>query len=178
MFTNNRHSYGSISKSLHWLSAALVIGLLILGHYITGLDNEKAWYYQCLDLHQTTGIVIWLLICLTLLWRLVTAPPQALPETSPWLNQLRWLVHNLLKLSLFIQPILGYLSVTSHGDPIEIYELMEIPALIELSKSSSELIVDLHTYLAYSLAALIMLHALAALKHHYIDRDNVLKRML
>jgi len=178
MLTNNQHTYGSISKLLHWLTAVLVIALLIIGSYMVGLSDEDIWYYRSLDLHQITGIVVWLLMWLTLLWRLITPPPQTLLTVGTWINRLRWLVHNLLKLMILIQPVLGYLFATSWGDPIEVYELFEIPALTEFSKRTSELIIDAHAYLAYSIAALITLHVLATLKHHFIDRDAVLKRML
>jgi len=99
-------------------------------------------------------------------------------EIGPVQRVAAYVSHRTLALILLVQPILGYLFVTAWGDPLEIYSIIEIPAITEFDKPTSERIIDTHAYLAYGLAALSALHIMAALKHHYISRNSILTRML
>ena len=177
MLSNTQHSYGLISKLLHWLNALLVLLLLAVGSYMVELSDEDVWYYRCLDFHQALGIFVWLLFWLSLIWRFVSPPPQALPEARLWAKFLRRLVHGAFKIILLVQPVLGYLFITSWGDPIEIYGMFEIPSVSQFSKDVREWLIDAHAYLAYFFAALLILHIAAALIQQFFLHKPVLKRM-
>jgi len=173
----NQH-YSPVSKLLHWSIALFVIIQIPLGVYMVTLSNEDIWYYRCLDLHQLIGVSLLMLVAASILWRFVTPTPKALPTITRIQNAAAKTTHVTLSLILLIQPLLGYLFVTAWGDPLEIYAILKIPAITELNKDTSEKVIDIHAYLAYTLATLGAIHVIASLKHHYIHKNLILKRML
>jgi cytochrome b561 len=110
-------------------------------------------------------------------WRLVTPNPEQLPTLTRWESLLARMVHGVLLLAMAVIPVFGYLFATALGDEISIYDVFEIPSLMELNKAQSELVITIHVVLAYSIGVLIALHILATLKHHFVDKNEVLRRM-
>jgi len=177
MMKNSRERYGSITKVLHWLVAVLMIVMIPLGWYMSGLDNEDPWYYRSLDLHVTVGMLVLVLFLFKIVWLSISPNPRLSAQLAAWEYRAARLSHALLIAALAVVPILGYLSFTSQGDPVSIYEWFEIPSLMEFSKESAKRLASLHMYFAYATAAVAAIHILAALKHHCFDKDDVLKRM-
>jgi cytochrome b561 len=175
---NTRQTYGVISIALHWLVALLVLSLFPLGLYMTSLDYYHPWYQAAPHLHRSLGITLLLLLSLRLCWRFISPPPQPLDGGSRLLRRVAGLVHGGLYLLLFAIAVSGYLISTADGRGIEVFGWFTVPALLPAFKDMEDAAGDVHFVLAVSLIGLVALHGLAALKHHFIDRDSTLMRML
>jgi cytochrome b561 len=118
------------------------------------------------------------LVCLLLLWKLISPSPGLQNELKSWERLGAYLAHGLLLLAMFAIPVTGYVISTSAGKGISMFELFEIPALAPSSDALRDLAVTAHYTIAYGLIAIIVLHAGAAIKHQIIDKHGTLKRML
>jgi cytochrome b561 len=203
---NTEDSYGSIAIALHWLVAVTVPGLFALGLWMRGLGYYDRWYDIAPGFHKGIGILLFLTLCARLAWRLANPSPGPLPSLRPFERRAAVVVHGLLYILLFATMLCGYLIPTADGRPISVFGLFQVPAILtdrDLDALRSTLGAWLaqirlpgaaaavtalprqedvagaaHLYLACSVIVLASVHALAALKHHYIDRDRTLMRML
>jgi cytochrome b561 len=128
--------------------------------------------------HKWVGVTIFLLVCLRLLWRLGhPAPP--LPASMPaWQSKAAHLSHVLLYILMFAIPLSGWIYSSAAGKSVVYLGLIPLPDLVQADKALAEILKEVHGYLNFTLAALVLLHAAAAWKHHLVDRDDVLTRML
>jgi cytochrome b561 len=178
MWKNTTERYGWIAILLHWLTAIAVIGLFGLGWYMTSLTYYDPFYKTGPHIHKSIGVLLFALVLARLLWR-VFNPQPALPAHSPsWEHVIAKLTHALLYLLLIAIMISGYLISTANGLEIAVFNWFDIPALPWAVAQQEELAGDVHQWLAWLLMALVVLHTLAALKHHFYDKDSVLTRML
>ncbi len=174
---NTPQTYGLVSILLHWLVAATVIGLFALGWWMVDLTYYDAWYKTGPDLHKSIGVLLFLAMLGRLAWRLFDAPPRPEPGGSPRLNRLALGMHHLLYLLLFAIMLSGYLISTADGRAISVFGLLQVPASLSGLPQQADIAGKVHWYLALSLIVLAAIHALAALKHHFINRDRTLKKM-
>ncbi|MFO7592594.1 MAG: cytochrome b [Pseudomonadota bacterium] len=174
---NNRESWGLIAITLHWLVAVTVIGLFALGLYMTSLGYYDPWYRKGPDLHRSVGVLLFVVVALRLLWRFISPPPAPLPDHKAWERHLAVIVHAVLYLLLFAVMISGYLITTADGRAVEVFGLFSVPATLT-GEQQEDIAGVMHLWLAWTLIILSLLHAAAALKHHFIDRDRTLRRML
>jgi cytochrome b561 len=174
--TINHYGWGTII--LHWLVAVTVVGLFTLGYWMVDLGYYDPWYKQGPDLHKSIGILLFLVMLVRTILRLVQVKPQAIETHTDIEKKLGRLVHIFLYGALFILMISGYLISTADGRAIEVFELISVISFGELFTDQEDLSGMVHKYLAYVLISVVVLHALAALKHHFIDKDTTLKRML
>ena len=123
-------------------------------------------------------ILLFAVMLLRVLWRFLTAKPAPISSHSATVRMLSSLGHGLLYLGIFLVMISGYLISTAEGRGISVFDLFEIPALITGLPDQADLAGEVHFYVAWGLVVFAGLHGLAALKHHFIDRDSTLKRML
>ncbi len=175
---NSASRYGLVSVLLHWLVALAVFGLFGLGLWMVGLDYYSSWYRTAPDLHKSVGILLFAVMLLRLGWRLVAAQPAALASHDRLTRLAAKAGHALLYLLLFVLMGSGYLISTADGRPIEVFGLFSVPATLTGLPRQEDLAGQVHEYLAWGLMALVAVHALAALKHHWLDRDATLLRML
>lgn len=176
---NTQERYGWLSIVLHWLSAALVLGLFGLGLWMTSLGYYDPWYHRAPELHKALGICLLALLVARLLWlRLISPAPLPVPGQSALLERAAKAGHSLLYLGMLAVMVSGYLISTADGRGISVFGLFEVPALMSGLPDQEDRAGAVHLFLAWTLVALAALHALAALKHHFIDRDATLKRML
>lgn len=175
---NTRQAYGVISIGLHWLMALLVIGLFLLGIYMTDLDYYHPWYQSAPDIHRSVGIITLVLLLLRLLWRLVTVQPEPVGKDSRLLQRLAAWVHWSFYLLLIAIPVSGYLISTADGRGIDLFGWFTVPALLPPIANLEDSAGEVHWLLALFTMILVGVHSLAALKHHFIDRDTTLMRML
>lgn len=175
---NTKETYGLMAVSLHWIIALGVIGTAILGLWMTGLDYYSAWYRSAPFWHKSIGITLAALIILRLLWRWTNPSPVPLPHHKRWEVRLAALVHGVLYVLLFIIVASGYLISTAKGQGVSVFGWFELPALVTGLPSQADRAGFVHYWLGVSLLALVALHALGALKHHFVDHDNTLRRML
>jgi cytochrome b561 len=175
---NSDDGWGAGAIALHWLSALLVFTLFGLGLWMVELTYYHTWYHQGPALHKGLGFTLFVLVMVRVIWRHLSPPPPPLPSHKPMERIAARLVHLLLYLLLFAQMISGYLISTAEGRGIEVFGLITIPATLSGIEQQEEIAGDIHLVLAWSLITLVLLHAAAALKHHFIDRDRTLRRML
>lgn len=176
-------SYDKVAKTFHWVIALAILGMLALGWTMGEIPNgpDKFALY---GLHKSIGIAILALSLLRLGRRLAhSAPP--LPETMKICEKaLAHIVHALLYAMMIGIPLSGWImvSTSARNFPTILFGLIPLPHLPVVSTlANKEQIHDIshesHEILAYGLAALLILHVAAALKHHWRDRDDVLTRM-
>ena len=171
--------YGWISWLLHWPSALLIVGLFALGLYMRGLDYYHPWYHRAPALHKQIGILLATITLLRLCWRLFNRKPPFEAMLAPWERIVATLAHQLLYLLLFLTLATGYLIATGGGQAVSLTDMLSIPSLVRLHDSDTEeLVGELHELFSFLLIGLTLLHALAACKHHWIDRNRTLLRML
>jgi len=168
--------YHSVSVALHWLLALLILGSLAVGLYMTGLPLSPT-RLKLYNWHKWAGVAILVLSAVRLLWRLTHRPPADAPMPA-WQNRAAHAAHAALYGLFFAVPLAGWAYSSSAGFPVVLFGVLPLPDFVAPDRALSETLKPLHQWLAYALAALIALHVLAALKHHFIDRDGLLLRMM
>lgn len=177
MLKNTITHYGNVTKILHWLSALTVVALFILGLWMVELTYYSAWYKTAPHWHKSVGILLLLATVFRMCWRIYTPTPNAIASHSAVVKFAAKLAHLALYFLLIILMLTGYLISTADDRAIEVFNWFSIPALGELFNNQADIAGLLHQYLAYGLMILSAVHALAAIKHHVIDKDQTLKRM-
>lgn len=170
--------YTTTAMIFHWLIALMIIGAFTMGLVMTdipGITPTKLKYYSW---HKWAGVTILALATLRLLWRL-THPAPPYPATMPgWQRTAANSLHSLLYVLMFAVPLSGYLYTLSAGIPVVYFGLFELPVIIDANPALKPVLKGVHYWLNMTLAACVAIHVAAALKHQFIDRDGVLKRML
>lgn len=170
-------NYTKTAKALHWLMAVLLFGLLALGFYMHDLplSPEKLQLYSW---HKWAGVTAFLLVGFRLLWRMAHRPP-ALPESMPKIMQFAAHAGHLLLYILMIAiPLSGWLMSSAKGFQTVYFGVLPIPDLLEKNKEIGDLLALVHKSLNLLFVAVLAGHIGAALKHHFIDKDDILTRML
>ena len=169
--------YTKTAKGLHWLMAVLFFGMLGLGFYMQGLplSPDKLKLYSW---HKWVGVTVFLLALFRIAWR-VTHQPPALPSSMPRLMQIAAHAgHHMLYMLMFLIPLSGWLMSSAKGFQTVWFGILPIPDLIEKNKLLGDLLQTVHVSLNYLFIAVLVGHIGAALKHHFIDKDDILTRML
>jgi cytochrome b561 len=174
---NSSSHYGLVSIFMHWLVAVVVFGLFGLGYWMVGLDYYSSWRQTAPDLHKSIGLVLFAVMLARVLWRWFSPPPTSLPNHGRMTRMASKLGHSFLYLGLFVLMISGYLISTADGRGIPVFGLFEVPASLTSIPDQEDVAGLVHEYLAWTLVVFAGVHALAALKHHFIDRDRTLTRM-
>jgi cytochrome b561 len=167
-----------ITRISHWLVALLVIGLFALGFWMVELDYYSDWYHRAPWYHKSFGLLLFFMLCAWLLVRLKLKSPGPLATHAKWQIQSAKLVKITMLSCVIILSLTGYLIVSAAGDPIEFFVLFEIPGFGSIVEYQEDIAGSIHKWVAYLLIAVVVMHAGAALKHHFIDKDLTLKRML
>lgn len=176
-FKNTENTYGLVTISIHWLTAVLIISAFGLGLYVEELEYAHPWYHKGPALHKSIGLTVFFLVIFRLIWhRLVSAPPKPLPMEQKELMIAKAVKYALYSLMVLI-PIAGYFISTADGRGVAFFGLFKIPAIIAKKKPQEELFEEVHEIAAFLMMGLVLLHALAALKHHFIEKDATLLRM-
>ena len=169
--------YTRTAIALHWIVAALILFNLAFGLYLVNLplSPQKLKYFSY---HKWIGVTVFALVAARLLWRL-THPAPALPATmKPWELKAAHASHVMLYVLFFAAPLSGWLFSSAAGFQTVYLGVLPIPDLLPKNKEVADVLKIAHHWINYALAALIALHAAAAIKHHVADRDDVLVRML
>ncbi|NVK33710.1 MAG: cytochrome b [Rhodobacteraceae bacterium] len=184
MIRNTPTGYGAIAIAFHWTMALLIIGMFIFGKYMHSLPPTDPSTFQLYQLHKSVGFVVLGLALLRIVWRLMNPAPK-LPEGMHPLEKLAaHLGHIGLYTLMLAIPLSGWLLVSASpwGIPTIVFNTFEmphlpIPALFGSPQDASDLFQEVHEALALFIMILAGLHVAAALKHHFISKDGVLKRM-
>lgn len=178
MLKDSSFGYGLITILLHWITAILVIVLFSLGVYMTGLDYYSPWYHKGPALHVSLGLLLLGLMSVRILWRTGNQNPAPLPGINARTQLAAKLVKVLLYLLIFTLCGTGYLITTAEGQAANFFDLLGVPATLQLSADNVDLIGEVHEYCAWSLVVIASLHGLAALLHHFVKKDRTLVRIL
>lgn len=169
--------YTATAIVFHWLLALLIIGTFSMGLYMADLPLTPQ-RIKLYNWHKWAGVTILALSALRLLWRL-THPAPALPKSMPtWQIRASHLAHLALYILFFAVPLIGWAYSSAAGFPIVWLGILPLPDWVPKDRDLAEAIKPLHEISAWVLAAVVLLHIGAALKHHFINRDGVLARML
>lgn len=175
---NTQTSWGAVAIAIHWLSAVVVLGMFVLGLWMTSLSYYDAWYHKAPYVHRSIGVLLFILTVARVGWRLYSPPPAPLASHKPWEQTAARVVHLLLYLLLFMVMVSGYLIATAEGRAIEVFGWFSVPATLYGIDDQEDVAGVVHLSLAWTLMALVALHTGAGLKHHLLDRDVTLRRML
>lgn len=173
---SSERQWGSVAKFFHWITALGILGAGFLGLWMTGLhpSMQKINVYA---IHKSIGLTVLALFFLRLLWRLMDRRPR--DEAGPrWQHLAAHATHGLLYLLILAMPLSGWLFNSMHGYPLQWFKLFNLPALAAKNDDAAATVHAVHEYLFYLLLLVLVGHVGAAVKHHLIDRDNVLRRML
>ncbi|NQY44162.1 MAG: cytochrome b [Legionellales bacterium] len=174
---NTKNSYGSLSKFFHWVCALMVIILLVVGFVMDNFsDLFRATAY---NLHKSNGIVLMVIMLMRAIWMLANPKPAMPNDTPKWEIMAASLTHYAFYILLIIMPLSGWLMSCAYGYPPKFFGMFSLPLPgitknIALAKSMQ----TIHLLVAKILVALISIHIIAALKHHFIHKDALLLRML
>jgi len=174
---NHGTRYTTVAISLHWLIALLIFAGWGLGIYMSDLplSPAKLRYYSW---HKWMGVTTFMLVVLRAGW-LATHPAPGLPLTlSPWQARTARVTHFALYLLMFAIPLSGWLMSSAKGVPTVYFGVLRIPDLIGKNQVVGTVLDVVHSSLAFSLAALVGVHVAAALKHHFMDHDGLMGRMV
>jgi cytochrome b561 len=173
--TTSRYTPAAIA--LHWIIALLVIGNLCFGLYLVGLPLSPQ-KLRNFSYHKWIGVTVLLLAAARLAWRMRHAPPP-LPASMPrWEKRAANASHVLLYILFFSAPLSGWMMSSALGFQTVYLGVIPIPDLLSRDEEVGEMLKIVHRSINYTMAAMIVLHAAAAMKHHFHDRDDVLARML
>ena len=167
--------YTGTAIVLHWVLGVALLVSFGVGWYMSGLPLSP-WRLKLYNWHKWAGMTILALSALRLVWRLTHRPPDDLPMPA-WQLRSAHATHNLLYLLFFLVPVVGWAYSSAAGFPVVVFGVLPLPDFVPADKALAEAIKPWHEYLAWLMVLLVLAHAAAALKHHFVDRDGLLSRM-
>ncbi len=175
---NTKSRYGLLPIGLHWLIALAIVGLFWLGLWMTELDYYHGWYERAPSLHKSIGVLVVMTMMFRLGLRIVNPPPPPEAGLQHWEKRSAVSLHWFFYVLVLLMLVSGYMISTADGRSLLVFDWFSIPAVTLNVKNQEDIAGEVHEWLAYLLIVLAILHAAAALKHHFIDNDATLKRML
>ena len=169
--------YSAVAKAFHWIIAALIVTQFTLAWMADDLPLG-AHKLALLARHKSFGMTVLMLAILRLLWRLKNPPPALPPGMTPLERRLARVSHAAFYVLLFAMPMTGWLMSSAKNYSVSWFGLFTWPNLIGKNEAAFDLLRSTHDTLAAILLTIAILHILAALKHHFWNKDNVLLRML
>ena len=168
--------YTGTAMAFHWLLALALLTSFSVGLYMADLPVSPQ-RLKLYNWHKWAGVTILALSALRLLWRLTHRPPAELPAPA-WQQRAAHLTHGALYVLFFAVPLVGWAYSSAAGFPVVWFGVLPLPDFVSSDKAVAAFIKPWHGALAWALATLAALHVAAALKHHFIDRDGLLLRMM
>ena len=190
MIRNSKRGWGFVSRAFHWLMALLILGMLGLGFYMVRIEMDLVNQYNEIQWHKSFGVSVFALAFFRLAWRKLSPDHPSLPGDTPaWQVKAARYSHIALYVLMFTLPITGWLMASASplndvdAFPFQIrntvFDLFELPdPFPKGSQFLRDALKIIHLAAALALAAVLLVHTLAAFKHHFVDGDNVLRRML
>ncbi|MBL0122499.1 MAG: cytochrome b [Betaproteobacteria bacterium] len=169
--------FTSTAITLHWLVAAMMVISVAIGLYMTGLklSPDKLKLYSW---HKWVGVTIFMLVAIRAAWRLSHASPPMPASMPAWQRHTANAAHILLYVLMFAIPLSGWLMSSAKGFQTVYFGVIPLPDLLGKNEALGELLQEVHRLLNYTFIAIVAVHVAAALKHHFIDKDDVMQRML
>ena len=174
---NTSRSWGSVTKTLHWLIVLLIITQWVIMQRAEALPLGSAKVFV-IGMHKSFGMTILALAIVRLVWRWMNPVPTLEGMAKNWESVLAKASHLLLYALIFALPLSGWLMSSARGFPVAWFNQFTFPDLVARDEALYRQMQDLHHLLFYALVCVALLHIAGAFKHHFIDRNEVLKRML
>lgn len=175
---NTEERWGSVAILLHWLIAALILLVQIPAGLVMLRVDPGALQDTLFNIHKNIGLVVFGLALVRVGWRLAN-PVPALPLDVPgWQERIANLTHFLLYALLFLLPISGYLYTAFGGFPVPLFMIWELGDFVPASEAQAAIWQAIHYWSQWALYAVVTLHVAGALHHHFVQDDEVLRRML
>jgi len=169
-------NYNLVARGVHWISALVIIGLFAVGLWMVDLSYYSEWYRTAPHWHKSIGLLLAGLTLFRLFWKIVTASPKVEGAAYEVIGaKLAHLGMYAILLALFTS---GYLISTEDGRGIDVFTWFTVPSLGALFENQADIAGQVHFYAAWSLIIIAAVHAIAALKHHFINKDNTLRKMI
>jgi cytochrome b561 len=173
--------YSTVAIVLHWLLGISIFAMFAIGMYMSDLPFSPL-RLKLYNYHKWAGITFLILSVLRLVWRLLNKPPalpKAIEQAMPnWQTKVYHATHYALYALFFAVPLIGWAYSSAAGFPIVLFGVLPLPDFLAVDKEFAKQIKDLHEISAFALVGLALLHIGAALKHHFIDKDGLVSRML
>jgi len=169
--------YTRVAITLHWLIALAILCTFLLGQYMTALQLSPT-KLKLYSYHKWIGVTIFMLVVTRVVWRLWHRPPPPPPSMPAWQHSAATIAHFFLYVLTLSIPISGWLMSSASGFQVVYFGQIPIPDLLAKDKVMADQLKDMHEALNWLMVVVVALHIAAALKHHIVDRDDVLWRML
>ncbi len=173
---NTKDQYGTLARSLHWLVAIGIFALLWLGLEQSGMESGPE-RQAVRDLHGSIALIVFVLMSVRLVWRFMNVVPGHPPGTPDWQRRAATVVHWGLYISVFVQIVAGAMAVSTGGRPLAFFGLFSIALPVAESDAGHEFWEEIHESVWAVIAALLIVHVLAALYHHFVAKNDVLRRI-
>ena len=173
---NSETGYGWVAKILHWVMFVLLVMVIWGGLTMSGLPDGPEKYGMIGD-HKSMGALILILGLIRLGWRLVQPRPKVLENANPLEEKVSHVVHGLLYLLMLAQPLSGALMSQAAGYGVEVFGLFTLPTLVGKSEELGGIFHEVHEYVWIALVVMVAVHVAAALKHQFILKDNLMRKM-
>ena len=173
---NTTTRWGAVAQLLHWAIVVLIIVQFVLGyqsHWATGLKKLST-----VVPHKSWGITILALAVIRLVWRLVNPTPLLPNDLKPWERTAAHISHYGLYILLFAMPLTGWIASSARSFPVSWFGMVQLPDFVAPNRPLYDSLMTVHYWLSWTLVAIAFLHVGAALKHHFVLKDDVLRRML
>ncbi len=177
---NTQDRYGWVAIAFHWAIAVLVIGQWLLGEAMHEWVSDRNLRFALFQWHKSVGLLILFVAIARILWRFKEPVPRPPADQPLWQVRLSRAVHWSLYALIILMPLSGWLRVSTSERqlPIMFFDLFEVPKLMGPNKELSDLFHEAHEVMATLILVLVVLHVAGALYHHFVRRDDVLRRML
>jgi cytochrome b561 len=176
LIRDTKAGYGAVTRLTHWVMALAVFGMFALGLWMTDLTYYSPYYTTAPNIHRSIGILLLILLVFRFGWRLANTRPDD-SDLSAFERLAAHVVHWGFYVLLLALMVSGYFISTADGRPIQVFDWFSVPAIVTW-KGLEDPAGEVHEILANVTIAVAVLHAAAALKHHFYDRSHVLQRML
>jgi cytochrome b561 len=169
--------YTRTAVALHWLIAVLIFAVFPLGVYMHGLPLSP-YKLRLFSYHKWIGVTVFMLAVLRVTWRATHLPPSMPGTMADWEKLAAHATHYALYVLIFIIPVSGWLMSSAKGFQTVWFGVLPLPDLVGKDKELGDMLLEVHKVLNYLLFGLVLAHIGAALKHHFVERDDVLVRMI
>lgn len=174
---NTSERYGLVAQFLHW---SVVVGIMLQYAWAWRIDNTESirQQFSLVNEHKSIGMTILLLVFLRIGWRAINQTPDHPPGTRLWQANAANFTHALLYFLILLMPLTGWMYSSAAGYGAEFYGLLDIPDFVPTSERLESFMHLAHESMAWAIPVVVLVHVAAALRHHFVLKDDVLKRML
>lgn len=174
-FRDTSDGYGIVSRLFHWLMAAAIFAMFGLGLWMVRLDYYSPYYNAAPEFHRSFGMLLLFALLVRWLWR-ATNPKPVSHDLTPLEQKASYAVHWGFYILLLALMVSGYLISTLDGRPVDVFGWFSVPSILQM-RGLEDRAGDVHRIVAYAVIVLAVIHTAAALKHHFVDKSSILKRM-